>query len=64
MNPLAHFVGRALQIMALVILPLGVILEFNGMLGRRGVAELLLMLLFGFAAFQLGRYLEGYAQPR
>jgi hypothetical protein len=37
-------------------------LELAGQLGRRGVAELLLMMIFGFAAFHLGRLVEGYAR--
>jgi hypothetical protein len=50
--------GRVLQLVGLVILPLGMILEITGQLGRRGVAELLLILLFGSVAFATGRYLE------
>jgi len=51
--------GRGLQLLGLVALPLGMILEISGRLGRRGVAELLLILVFGFVAFYTGRYLEG-----
>jgi hypothetical protein len=54
--------GRTLQILGLVILPVGIVLELTGKLGRRGVAELLLIMVFGFAAFHLGRYLEGLAR--
>ena len=54
--------GRGLQLLGLLILPLGVILELAGRLGRRGVAELVLIMVFGFAAFHVGRYLEGYAR--
>ena len=57
------FFGRVLQILGLVVLPLGIILELTGRLGRRGVAELLLIMVFGFAAFYLGRFIEGYARP-
>lgn len=57
------FVGRVLQILGLVMLPLGIVLELTGRLGRRGVAELLLIMVFGFAAFHLGRVIEGYARP-
>jgi hypothetical protein len=56
------YVGRTLQILGLVILPLGIILELSGKLGRRGLAELLLIMIFGFAAFHLGRIIEGYAR--
>jgi hypothetical protein len=61
-NHMGILVGRVLQILGLVILPLGVILELTGRLGRRGVAELLLIMVFGFAAFYLGRVVEGYAR--
>ncbi len=55
-------IGRGLQVLGLVILPVGIILELLGKLGRRGLAELLLIMIFGFAAFHLGRYIEGYAR--
>jgi len=54
--------GRLLQIGGLVLLPVAMLLELSGQLGRRGVAELLLMLVAGAAAFGLGRLLEGYAR--
>lgn len=56
------YLGRGLQLLGLVILPVGMLLEISGQLGRRGVAELLIILIFGFVAFQAGRYLEGYAR--
>jgi hypothetical protein len=52
-------VGRTIQILGLAILPLAMVLELSGHLGRRGVSEMLLMMVFGCAAFYLGRYLEG-----
>lgn len=55
-------VGKSLQLVALVLLPLAMLLELSGALGRdSGVADLLLMLVFGAVAFALGRFLEGYA---
>ena len=54
--------GRLLQIGGLILLPLAMLLELTGQLGRRGVAELLLMLVAGAAAFMLGRFIEGYAR--
>ncbi len=55
-------VGRLLQFSALVLLPIGVIVELSGGLGRSfGVADLLVLLMFGIAAFLLGRLLEGLA---
>ena len=54
--------GRLLQIGGLILLPLAMLMELTGQLGRRGVAELLLMLVAGAAAFMLGRFIEGYAR--
>ena len=57
-----RIIGRGLQILALMLLPLAVILEVSDVLGRPfGVADMLLMLLYGVVAFLLGRMLEGYA---
>ena len=54
--------GKSLQIFGLVILPISVVFELLGRLGRNGLIEMLLMMLFGAAAFCLGRYLEGFAR--
>ncbi len=55
--------GRALQSLALLLLPGAMILEITGALGRAfGLSHLLLLLIFGWALFSLGRYLEGYAK--
>ena len=54
--------GRALQFIALVLLPLAVILQLSGSLGRPfAVSEMLVMLVFGMCCFGIGRILEGYA---
>lgn len=53
--------GRTLQVLGLAVLPLAMYLELSGALDRDGVADLLLAMTFGFAAFYLGRFLEGYA---
>jgi hypothetical protein len=54
--------GRSLQTLALLLLPASMILEISGALGRAfGLSQLLLLMLFGIAAFLLGRYLEAYA---
>lgn len=55
-------VGRLMQIGGLILLPLAMFMELSGQLGRRGVAELLLMLVTGAAAFALGRFIEGYTR--
>ncbi len=55
--------GRTLQIVGLVALPVGMIMEITGQLGRAGgLSQLLIVMVFGFVAFYLGRVLEGYAQ--
>jgi hypothetical protein len=54
--------GRYLQLFALFVLPLGMLLELTGALGRSfGLSEMLIMLVFGVIAFWLGRLLEGYS---
>jgi len=55
-------VGKFLQVLGLVILPTAMLLELSGMLGRRGVSEMVIMLVFGAAAFAVGRIIEGYAR--
>ncbi len=55
--------GKSLQFLALVLLPLAVMMEMSGTLGRdRGVADMLVMMLFGTACFGIGRIVEGYAK--
>jgi hypothetical protein len=55
--------GRYLQLFALFVLPLGMLLELTGALGRSfGLSEMLIMLVFGVIAFWLGRLLEGYSR--
>lgn len=58
-----YLLGRILQTFGLVALPIGTLLEVTGRLGRRSVADLLLIMIFGLAAFLLGRLLEGYSRP-
>ena len=57
-----RYFGRMMQILALVLLPLAMIFELTGLLGRSfGLSEMLIMLVFGISAFLIGRILEGYA---
>lgn len=57
-----RWLGRTLQRLALIVLPIGVLLELSQALGRSfGLNELLLVLVFGITAFLLGRLLEGYS---
>ena len=54
--------GRMLQILGLVLLPLSMAMELTGSLGRGfGVSDMVIMLIFGTAAFWVGRMVEGYA---
>lgn len=53
--------GRFLQIIALFLLPLAVVFELTGALGRSGgLADMLKIMVVGIVAFILGRLLEGY----
>ena len=55
--------GRSLQFFALVLLPLAMLLELSGSLGRgRGIADMLLLLGLGISCFGIGRIVEGYAR--
>ena len=57
-----QIVGRLLQHAGLIALPVAILLELSKLLGRSfGLSQMLIMLVFGFCSFQLGRYLEGYA---
>lgn len=58
-------VGRLLQYVGLISLPVAILLELSKMLGRSfGLSQMLIMLIFGFCAFQVGRYMEGFALSR
>ena len=55
-------IGRLLQYIGLAALPLAIFMELTGMLGRAsGLSQMLLMMVFGFSAFHLGRYLERFS---
>jgi hypothetical protein len=52
-----------LQMAGLVLLPLSMVLELTGSLGRSfGVSQMVIMLVFGLSIFYLGRFVEGYAR--
>lgn len=58
-------VGRLLQYIGLCALPIAILLELSKMLGRSfGLSQMLIMLVFGFCSFQVGRYMEGFALSR
>ena len=55
--------GRSLQIIGLVLLPLAMMMEVTGTLDRlTGVSDMVMMLIAGAAAFYIGRIVEGYAR--
>ena len=54
--------GRLLQIAGLVLLPLAMFMEVTNGLGRSfHVSQMVIMLVFGAAAFYIGRIVEGHA---
>ncbi len=58
-----HTLGKTLQILGLILLPLSMFFEMTGGLGRAiGVSDMLIMLIVGATLFVLGRFIEGYAQ--
>jgi hypothetical protein len=59
MRTLAKF----MQLFGLTVLPLGILMQVTGALGRdRGVADMLIMMLVGAASFYLGWVMEGYVK--
>ena len=55
-------IGKVLQQLALVILPIAIVLELTGGMARSfGVADLLKALIFSVILFWIGRLIEGYA---
>ena len=55
-------IGQLLQLTGLVVLPAAMFMEMSGMLGRKGVSEMVILLVFGAAAFGVGRIVEGYGR--
>jgi hypothetical protein len=56
------WIGRFLQGVGLVMLPLSMVLELSSTLGREfGVSDMVIMLLFGIGVFYVGRMMEGLA---
>jgi len=55
-----RLIGRSLQIFGLVALPVSMVLQLQNSIGA---GPMLLLMVFGAAAFYLGRILEGYGQP-
>lgn len=60
-----RILGRILQLVGLLVLPLSMVMELTGGLGRKfGVSDMVVMLAYGIIAFALGRTLEGFARSR
>ena len=56
-----RYLGRLLQYVGLVSLPAAIFMELTGLMGRAfGLSQMLIMMVFGFCAFQVGRLLEGF----
>ena len=55
-------IGQFLQFLGLVVLPVAMFMELSGMLGRKGVSEMVILLVFGATAFGVGRIVEGYGR--
>jgi hypothetical protein len=56
-------VGRLLQMLGLLLLPLAVVLELTKEFGLPfGLKDMLVMLVFSAAVFYIGRLVEGYAR--
>ena len=58
-----RFLGRSMQMLGLIILPLAVLMQLAEQLIRFYVSQMVIMLVFGAALFYLGRLIEGYAGP-
>jgi hypothetical protein len=55
--------GKLLQVVGLVLLPLGMYLELSGGLGRSGgLSQMLIIFVAGVAMFLIGRLVEGHAR--
>ncbi len=55
--------GRTMQVLGMIILPIGMLMELSGEFGQNiivGVNDMLVMMCFGIALFGFGRVLEGY----
>lgn len=58
-----RMLGRGMQLTAMILLPLSMVLELGGGLGRSfGVSDMVVMLVFGIGLFLIGRLVEGFAR--
>lgn len=52
-------IGKTMQVLALLLLPISMAMQLTGTLGRSfHVSQMLVMLIFGSALFGIGRILE------
>jgi hypothetical protein len=58
--------GKLLQVLGLVILPAAMVMQLTSQMraptGMGSVSAMLLLMVFGFAVFMLGRVIEGYGR--
>ncbi|MDX1945129.1 MAG: hypothetical protein SFU86_06965 [Pirellulaceae bacterium] len=61
---MARTLGKLLQVVGLVLLPAAMVMQLTGPvrapLGVGSVSAMLVLMVFGFAVFNLGRIVEGY----
>lgn len=55
-----NLLGRSLQILGLILLPVSMVLQLQNTIGA---GPMLMMMVFGATAFYMGRILEGYGRP-
>ena len=51
-------IGKLMQLVALIVLPVSILVQLSGGLS---VGQMLILLVFAFALFWLGRIVEGYS---
>ena len=57
-----RILGRAMQLIGLLVLPLSMVMQLTDSLGRSiGVSQMVVMMVFGVAVFYVGRMVEGLA---
>jgi hypothetical protein len=65
-NPDLATIGKLLQVVGLVILPLAMVMQLTGGIrapaGEVTVSAMLLLMVLGAALFWLGRVVEGYGR--
>lgn len=57
-------IGKAMQVLALMLLPVSMVMQITSQMRANSLSVMLLMMLFGIALFGVGRVVEGYGSPR